>query len=549
MISKYNKFFKEKQMRDILNLLEAVVTEGVGLANRKPGDLFKNPQGDVIAFQNLEFYPESGSYRDLNDANDAIAKVSKSLGIAPEQIMWTNQPPKSRQFADEGGGYAGFGIATFINQADGQPYYLGRWFKNISPNRAQNNFAHEYIPGGFKFASKAGAKENTGYKPSEVLTQFQNNTPETIMEQIVAKFGEKSDEVVAAATFMQATKFPVTFSKGNINFTAFRDYFCEMLQPVALVMGKQIKGNAQEAATIFFGPGAGYGDATISFNQGVTGGLYDSLLVSPDGKQIKLSSKGKSGANASVVNLLRSIEELQVAPKGKKLLEKHKNVVDILKTIDKSGHMGAPLRLAAEYKLITAAEAMEIMTLRGYGPKDKIQWRNKNLKDMYMSRTPKDWSKVIPLEHMLSVVAYRVADYINENTNFGQAASEILNHSALVQMYTEATESADTISITGFRAIYPSETITGVMLDASKAYMSTQGKGNFTFKILKNGAKETDLDPVDNQADEPKVKSKAKTSTKELDAVTQQSSGLKASAGGVQTKLGSEKTLGRKRQR
>lgn len=535
-------------MRDILNLIDTI-TEGVGLANRKPGDLFKNPEGDVIAFQNLEFYPESGSYRDLNDANEAIAKVSKSLGIAPEQIMWTNQPPAHRQMADEGGGYAGFGIATFIDQATNNPYYLGRWFKNINPNRALNDFAHNKIPGGFKYASKVGAKENTGYKPSEVLTQFQNNTPETIMEQIVAKFGEKSDEVVATATFMKATKFPVTFPKGSINFTAFRDYFCEMLQPVALVMNKQIKGNAGEAATIFFGPGSSYSDATISFNQGVTGGLYDSLLVSPEGKQIKLSSKGKSGANASVVNLLRSIQELQVAPKGKQLLEKHKDVVEILNTIDKGGHTNAPLNLAIKYKILTPEETNEILMLKTKGPKDKIQFGSKfrTLNHVYYSRTPKDWTKVIPLEHMLSAVAYRVADYINENTNFGQAASEILNHSALVQMYTEATESADTISITGFRAIYPSETVTGVLLDASKAYMSTQGKGNFTFKILKNGAKESDLDPVDNQEDEPMTT--AKTTTQDLDAVSQQRSGLKASTGKVEKQFGNEKTLGRKRQR
>jgi hypothetical protein len=529
-------------MRDILNLLDSVVvTEGVGLANRKPGDLFKNPEGDTIAFQNLDFYPESGSYRDLTDAEAAIDGVCKGLGIAPEQIAWTNQAPNRRQTADEGGGYAGFGIATFTDQATGQNYYLGRWFKNISPNRVKNNFAHEYIPGGFKFASKSGAKENTGYKPSEVLTQFKDNTPETIMNQIVEKFGKGSDEVVAAATFMQSSKFPVTFPKGRINFTAFRDYFCEMLQPVALVMNKPIKGNAQEAATIFFGPGSGYGDATISFNTSVTGGLYDSLLVSPDGKQIKLSSKGKSGANASVVNLLKSIQELQVAPKGKKLLDKHKDVIEILKTIERDGHAGAPLKLAVEYKMITPEEAREILNLRNFGPTDQIRFKSKNLNTLYQSRKPKDWSKVIPLEHMLSVIAYKVADYVNNNTNFGQAASEILNHSALVQMYTEATETADTISITGFRAIYPSDTVSGVLLDASKAYMSTQGKGNFTFKILKNGAKESELDPVDNQADEPE----AELSTKDLDQVSGKRSAIKAAPEPEQ--LGTEKSLGRKR--
>ena len=531
-------------MRDILNLLDTVViTEGVGLSNRQPGDLFKNPEGDVIVFQSLDYYPENGgNYRDLTDAEEAVQQVADSVGIAPEQIKWTNQPPARRQLAGEGGGYAGFGIATFMDQATNKPYYLGRWFKTISPNRVQNNFAHEYIPGGFKFASKAGAKENTGYKPSEVLTQFQDNTPETIMNQIVTKFGEGSAEVVAAATFMQASKFPVSFPKGTINFTAFRDYFCEMLQPCALVMGKQIKGNAQEAATIFFGPGSGYGDATISFNNSVTGGLYDSLLVSPDGKQIKLSSKGKSGANASVVNLLKSIQELQVAPKGKKLLEKHKDVIEILKIISDGGHAGAALQLGNKYKIITAEEARDIMSLTDKGPKDKIQFKNKNLNTLYQSRTPRDWSKVVPFEHMLSVVAYKVADYVNEHTNFGQAASEILNHSALVQMYTEATESADTITITGFRAVYPSDTVSGVLLDASKAYMSTQGKGNFTFKILKNGAKESDLDPVNNQADEPE----AKLSSKELDQVSGRRSDVKA---GGDEKLGSDAALGRKRQR
>ena len=531
-------------MRDILNLLDSVViTEGVGLSNRRPGDLFKNPEGDVIVFQSLDYYPENGgNYRDLTDAEETVQQVADSVGIAPEQIKWTNQPPARRQLAGEGGGYAGFGIATFMDQATNKPYYLGRWFKNINPNRALNNFAHEYIPGGFKFASKAGAKENAGYTPTDVLTEFQNNTPETIMNQVVAKFGQDSDMVVATATFMQATKFPVTFPKGSINFTAFRDYFCEMLQPVALVMGKPVKGNAGDAATIFFGPGSGYGDATISFNNSKNTGLYDSLLISPDGKQIKLSSKGKSGANASVINLLKSIQDLQVAPKGKKLLEKHKIVVEMLETIKNGGHVAGALNLGVQYKIITPREADEIMTLKAYGPKDEIPWRNKHLKELYMSRTPKNWERVIPLEHMLSVVAYRVADYVNKNTNFGQAASEILNHSALVQMYTEATETADTISITGFRAVYPSETVTGVLLDASKAYMSTQDKGNFTFEILKNGAKESDLDPVNNQADEPEVK----LSTKELDQVSGQRSDVKA---GGDEKLGSEKALGRKRQR
>jgi hypothetical protein len=275
-----------------------------------------------------------------------------------------------------------------------------------------------------------------------------------------------------------------------MNVNAFRDYFCEMLQPIALVKGMPVKGNAQEAAEIFFGSGRDYSDCIISFNEGVSGGLYDSLLVNSEGKQIKLSSKGKSGANASVVNLLRCITELQVAPKGKLLLAKHTTAVDILKTIDDSGHFGAPIELAASYGIIDKDDGQKVMSLRNLGPEDKIDWgKHKKLEQLYNGRSAKDKSRIIPIEHMIAAIAYKVADHVNETTNFSQAASDILNHSALVQMYTEANESGEYIIISGFTAVYPSETVTGVLLDASKAYMSTQGKGNFTFHILKHGEK------------------------------------------------------------
>ena len=67
--------------------------------------------------------------------------------------------------------------------------------------------------------------------------------------------------------------------------------------------------------------------------------------------------------------------------------------------------------------------------------------------------------------------------------------------------------------------MYPSQTVTGVLLDATKAYMSTQGKGNFTFKILKNGARPEDVNDMDNvDSLEPGTAEVAKTSTADLDA-------------------------------
>ena len=465
-------------LRHIFETRIEVLIEGRGLAARVPGEQFKNPQGDVITFQSLDFFPERGQFASADEMQVAIDAQKQG-----KNIHWTNK---------QNAGTLAFAIATFTD-ADKKAYYLGRYYKTISANRIQNDWQHTDIPGGFKYQSKLGQKENTGYKPSEILTQFKDNTVDTISRQIITKFGQGSDEVVALNAFLTASKFPITFPKGNINMTAFRDYFCEMLQPMALLMDKPIKGNAGEAADIFFGSG-GYKGCTVSFNAAVSGGLYDSLLVSSQGKQIKLSSKGASGASASVVNLLKSINELKVAPKGQILLEKHKVVVEILKDIDAKGHFGAPLKLAVDYKMITADDATFAMTLKKYGPDDQIDWAGHTaLETLYNGRKARDMRVIIPMEHMISAIAYKVADYVNANTNFGKAASDILNHSALVQMYTNCSETKDTISIDSFNAVYPSETVTGVLLDASKAYMSTQGKGNFTFKILKNGAKEVDV--------------------------------------------------------
>lgn len=478
-------------MRDLLNLLDRIslpLIEGVGLSNRKPGEKFKNSVGDVVTFQSLEFYPQSGAYP-ADQLDDAVAQVAQQMQIGIEQIHWTNAKPAAG---------AGFGIAAFTGE-DKNTYYLGRYFKNISPNRVQNSFPHDAIPGGFKYQSRAGQKENSGLKPSEWLTQYQGNTPQTILDQAVQAFGPDSAEATALRTFIEGD-IPVSVARGMMNPGAFRDYFAEVLQPIALVMGKKVSGNAAEAAAIFFGDGADYSDCTISFNSNTIGGLYDSLLVNPQGLQIKLSSKGKDGASASVTNLQKSVAELSKAPAGQQLLQNFANEITILNTIEKQGHFGAPLALAVQYEMITPEEAKQVMALKPYGPNDQIIGANilsEKLEQMYQSRQARDKSRVIPLEHMTAVIAYKVADHVNKNTNFSNAASQILNNAALVQMYTDTKDDAETITITRLTAVYPSQTVTGVLLDASKVYFSTGGKGNYTFTILKNGAKPQDVSPMD----------------------------------------------------
>ena len=130
-----------------------------------------------------------------------------------------------------------------------------------------------------------------------------------------------------------------------------------------------------------------YSDCVISFNEGVSGGLYDSLLVNSEGKQIKLSSKGESGAMASVVNFLRCIEELDSTPQGRKLRAKHQEVIDIIEAIDKGGHFGGPLELASHYGIIDNDDVHFVHLLKNIRPPEQLDWgQHKKLKKLYNDR-------------------------------------------------------------------------------------------------------------------------------------------------------------------
>jgi hypothetical protein len=520
-------------MRDLLNIINNIVTESTGLANRKPGTLFTNPEGDQLIFQGLNFYPNSGAFGSSEELAAAVDRLSTQLS---RPIEWTNALGKN----------LGFGIATFTDP-QGNTYYLGRYFQKINPNRLQNNFPNT-LPAGFKLQNKAAKKEASGYKPTEVLTQLENLTPDDIFQQVVSKFGPGSDEVVAMQAFMDSpgrTEFPI----GKMNFTAFTNYFCEILQPMSLVLGKKIKGNAQDAERKFLG-GSSYGECTISFNSGKNDGLFDSSVVSPSGQSIGISTKAKNGAKASAKNLDDKIQEMIGDPDGEKILNKFKKEVDILEMIVDGGYINGPLNLAVMYKIISAEEAQQVRDLRGLSPREIEGRLSAKLKKMYSSRNTTDASKMIPFFHMLAAVAFEVADYINENTNFGPAAAAILNYGAFMQCYTNANQRGSNIVLDEFQFQYPSEAVTDVLLSADKTYYSTGNKGNFTFKILKNGASEEDVtmpDDTVNPTAEPEL------DVEKLDAVAQ-SPRLKGPGAKIANTVAAPKTdvatLGReKRQR
>lgn len=477
-------------MRDILNKLETL-TESTGLAGRKPGDLFRNADGDEISFNELKLFPEEGGKLDQSQLDSVLADIDEQTG---NSVQWMNN-----RTAKTGG----FAIATFTGPEG--PLYFGRYLENIKPN-----FTSNYVPnqvGEYRFAGKAAAKAQSGLTPQDLLTNKLDLTAKDIITQLAETLGTDNPLYQVAYKLASGEPLPMSFPvPEGVSFSAFRDYFCEILQPIALQMG-QYEGNAGEAAEIFLG--GSFQDTLISFDDTKTAGLSDSIMTNSEGKSIKVSTKGGKGATASAKNLINSVDELAKTENGQKLLDKYSEVIDMLRNIQKQGQAGSPLYLGIEYGIIDEDDAETVNSLKNIAPVTQEQMESMGLSPTLMSlakgRKITNPESINLYFHLLASIAFKAADKVNEHTNFSKAAAEILNNGALVQVYTKAKEGKTEWTLNEFNTVYPGDSIKGVYLSADKTYYSTGIKGNFTFKIDKGEGKPKQEPNVDGPGREKRV--------------------------------------------
>jgi len=464
-------------MREFINIIEQL-NESTGLAGRKPGDVFKNEKGDEVTFNDIEFFPEVGKYTP-EELEHALAEVNKKV----PNIIWQNNP-SSRT--------GGFALISFGN------FVIGQYLQQIKPSRNDNYIPNTFNVDGstYKFGGKAAAKSEAGLSPQDLLSNKLDLTIADIMNQLASSLGTDNPLYAVAHKIAIGQPLPMSFdAPKGVSFTAFRDYFCEILQPIALQKG-QYTGNAADAASKFLG--GSFQNTTISFDQSKTAGLSDSIMTTKDGRSVLVSTKGGKGATASVKNLLDQINQLSETPDGQKFLAKHKGVVDLLQDIQKAGMAGAPLMLGVKYGIISPDDAEMIRAFKQIGPvnMDNIEQLglSKKLLKLAQERGTDNPDNVNLYYHLIAAVAHKAAEEVNEKTKFSSAAADILNNGALIQMYTKANEGKDKWTLQEFNTVYPGKSIKGVFLSAGKTYYSTDIKGNYTFKIDKGAGTTKDDD-------------------------------------------------------
>lgn len=459
-----------------------VVTEASrGLLFRSKGDRFFKGKQDspesVLIFDKVNYFPsQPGAYNSHEEMMQAYQEIENKY----PNVMTVNTPTRAMK---------AFAIITLVDEQTQQPVYTSRFFSEIKPNMAgawKNNELTS-VPGEYQLEKETSLKSTYKLKPSDLF-----DAP--------ARFGGANSLLRAfessptAQPFVPGFKmlyedppqFP-TFENAGQYLTAIRDDLGETIGPVAMIKGLPMGSGVDEATKDLLN-GGDWSDSAISFPGGKTNNLIDSYLITKSGVEIGISSKGASGANASVKNVFDGIDFIRKkgTDEQKELLEKYKDQVQLLTFIATASTISFPIDFAYSKSWIERETGDWIRHLIKTGAKD-LQGVDplaaKQIEKLVLSKGAKtDLPNYNIGYHALAALAYKTAEFINNDPKFSEACLKFLNSSPIVQLHMSVTKQKDNdVKVTGFTSTYPPKFKGSIKIDPGKNYASTSASGRLTF--------------------------------------------------------------------
>jgi hypothetical protein len=282
--------------------------------------------------------------------------------------------------------------------------------------------------------------------------------------------------------------------------------------------------------------------------------LYDSQIQWPNGEKLRISNKaeGKGGA-ASTTSILEIIDkyperfdkkdQAMLAPGGK-----YGDFVTALRTIAGVKSFEGPVKLAQEFKYIDSTDAENALENLKNKTND-INLLTPRLQEIvkdtsiFNAQTDKPDYKVC--YNAIASLARLVVKHLNADIGLTTEFFKfMLSRANLIQVNQFTERKDDGVAFSRFDVIWP-PTFTGkIKFSASDFQSNKKASQRLAFSVGNERATKTNDKAADTQEPNTGI-----PEPEQLDQVAQQRSGVTARAGGVEKKLGSEKTLGRKRQR
>jgi hypothetical protein len=451
--------------------------ESKGFFGRNEGDKFTHHDGREYSIVQVVAFPDAQTQRfETPQARDEAIKAFQEEHSGAE-IEWVNTP-RNNMLA--------FGIAQLDDQ-DGNHVFWGKYMQAVSFDM-MGAWANKQTPPGWSLQTKGAQKFASGYDPQHLIaTEQQFVGVDSIVNTVVKNADDQVKEVFKEALQNLAQgNSNVVFPEMYEQQAAIRDYFGEIMQPVALI-GGVVKGQAEDARQLL-ADGAEWRDCKVYWPMAMNAPLCDSFMIAPNGAHIGISSKGGQGAAASAKNLNDAVEKAE------------NNGEDIVAE-------GGVAKFAADLVKIIAAETalngpVKVAQFLGIdGIDDKIQAEI----DQYISEGKSDLEGMsaqaqkilepfnVKLETkgfnagyaLLSAVSKTCAKVVNAQDDFSKGAIALLNQSDIIQLYTKMGKRGNDAVLGDFKAVYPPTFSGKVLLEGGKNYYSSRVGGKMAFAIGK----------------------------------------------------------------
>lgn len=451
------------------------LSESNGMYNRKVGDEYRNSQtGKVVSFRSIVSYPNSGKYSSLVERKQVQAQVSQD-----KVIQWVNPG------AENNPNYLAFGIVE-VQDSDGNSEYWGRYFKEIVGNMLRS-WDNKELPPGWELRIKSAQKSAVGFDPQKLIqveTEFSN--VQAVLDKVTSRLGS-DHELSRGLIKLSQGQLPV-FKGMAEQMPAIRDYFGEIMAPIALISGL-VGGDADRARVSLLGENGRWGDCGISWPMSMNHNLFDSKLHPPNNFVIGISSKGGVGARASVKNIYDQLTQVQQRAKNSKplaiMLDQYKREQDFITEIYTNSQFYTPISLALDLGILTGSQDREFADEVESLIKNPNQ-RPSNLLLTFISAKGAEVSAsgYNPGYHALAGLADQVANRLNSQTKMSEFIKKLLNDSSMLQIYTKMSVKGADAVVTDFTAIFPAQFSGNVKIYANKGYLSTGINQKFVFGFV-----------------------------------------------------------------
>jgi len=558
-------------MRDILNLLDNVLAEAAGgmskrwLESQQSPIYFLDVQGNRYTIDNLVLFPLEQPVLPVAELGVEVEDTITQMGLTRQNITFVNRMPAKQ----------GAGMLIIMKDQNGKLFPFFKFF----PKREMDPLGMHYSPADFE--------RETGLAWQQTRV---TGTGKDRKEEVISRIELKPKQAVPTNTNLAISSVPAqsytklasdpkvgpelaqklqTLLKNTLNGSTepvpglvpyerdIRVDFGEVAAPLGLVAGAHVGGSYSKVQNELLGPlGVSWGSANqVFYPDAGNEPLYDSQIMWPNGEKLRISNKaeGKGGA-ASTTSILEIIDKYperfsnedkaMLAPDGK-----YGDFVTALRTIAGAKGYEGPVKLAQEFKYIDSADAENALENLAAKTNDinlltpKLQ-EIVNDKSIFNAQTDKPDYKVC--YNAIASLARLVVKHLNADIGLTTEFFKfMLSRANLIQVNQFTERKDDGVAFSRFDVIWPPNFTGKIKFSASDFQSNKKATSRLAFSVGNERATKTK--DADTQTQEPNT---GIADPEKLDAVTQQRSGVTARAGGVDPeKLGSEKTLGRKRQK